>query len=156
MTRLTSKYEKCHSGNARTALHCDLSFNKGKKPPNIEQRLENVYADRVTKKAKVHFWIPEVRKGREDLSDDERPGRPPNIGLGDVLVHRLEADLHTTAREIAGSLGISSQAVINHMLGCLAMKSFHLRWVPQTFTDAQKAARVSCTQEMIRFLDNGA
>jgi DNA-binding Lrp family transcriptional regulator len=45
-----------------------------------------------------------------------------------VLAHTFEADLHTTARKIADSLGISPQTAINHMRDGLGMKRFHFQW----------------------------
>jgi hypothetical protein len=51
------------------------------------------------------FLDRRVYKGREDLSDDQHSGRPPDIGLDEVLAHGLEADLHTIVRKIADSLG---------------------------------------------------
>jgi DNA-binding CsgD family transcriptional regulator len=81
--------------------------------------------------------------GGEDLSDEERLGRPPDLSLDEVLAHRLEADSRTTARKIADSLGISSKTVVNHLRDGLGMKCFHLQWVPHTLAEAQKATRVS-------------
>jgi hypothetical protein len=60
-------------------------------------------------KTQVYFLIAEVRSGREDLSDEERPGRRLDIGLDEVLAHGLEADPHMMAHKIADSLGISSR-----------------------------------------------
>jgi hypothetical protein len=67
------------------------------------------------KKTQVCFWIAEVRRGREDLSDHERPGRQPDISLDELSAHRIEADPQTTVRKIADFLGISPQTVIDHL-----------------------------------------
>jgi hypothetical protein len=147
MMLLTSKYEKYHSGNYRTAVHCAFSFQKGNKPPNIVQSLENVYEDRAMKRMQVYFWIAEVRRGREDFSDEDQPGGPPDIGLDEVLVHRSEAESHMTARKIADSPRISPQTVINHLQDGLGMKCFHLRQVLHTLTEVQKSARVLCPRD---------
>jgi hypothetical protein len=46
-------------------------FKEGKEPPKIIQRFENVSGDRAMKKTQVYFWIAEICRGREDLSDEE-------------------------------------------------------------------------------------
>jgi hypothetical protein len=37
------------------------------------------------KKTQVVFSVAEVRRAREDLSDQERPGKPPTVGLDEIL-----------------------------------------------------------------------
>jgi hypothetical protein len=101
-------------------------FKDVNKPLNITQRSENVYGGKALKKTQVYIGIAEVRRGCEDFSDGKRPGRPPGIGLDEVLVHRYEADPYTTAGKIAHSLGMSPQTVINHLGDCLGMKCFQL------------------------------
>jgi hypothetical protein len=105
-------------------------IKEGIHPKEIPGRLRNVYGEGAMKKTQVFFWAAEVRRGREDLSDEERPGRPTTRGLDEILAHRLEKDPHTTARKLATSLGISHQTVLNHLRDNLKMKCYCLRWVP--------------------------
>jgi hypothetical protein len=51
--------------------------------------------------------VGEARRGREDLSDEERPGKLPTTGFSEILVDDLERDRQTTARRLVTSLGIS-------------------------------------------------
>jgi hypothetical protein len=67
-------------------------FKEGNKHPNIIQPRANVYVDRTMKETQVYFWIAEVRRGREDLSEDERPERSLDIDLDEMRADRLEAD----------------------------------------------------------------
>jgi hypothetical protein len=77
------------------------------------------------RKTQLYFWTAEACRDREDLSDDERTGRSPDVGLDEVLAHKLEADPHTTTCKIADSLGTSPQILINDMRDGLVMGSSH-------------------------------
>jgi hypothetical protein len=79
------------------------------------------------KKTRIFFWVEEIRRRREDLSDEERSRRLPIAGLDEVLVYRLEWDTHKTVCRLAASLGLSPQTVIAHLHEGLEMKRFHLK-----------------------------
>jgi hypothetical protein len=55
-------------------------------------------------------------QGSEDLSDEDAPGRPRDVGLDEILRHRIEMDAHATALKLAHSLGIPPQTV-SHIYG---------------------------------------
>jgi hypothetical protein len=103
------------------------------------------------KKTQVFFWVGEVRPGRED---EKRPGRPPTASLDEILAYRLERDSYTTACRLTASMGISPHMVIAMLHKALGMKCFHLRWVPHTLIDPQKANKIRSAQEMTWALDN--
>jgi hypothetical protein len=65
-------------------------LKKDNTPLNILSRLQNIFRERAMKQTQVHFWIREIRRGREDLSDEERPGRR-NAGSSD----RIGSTYHT-------------------------------------------------------------
>jgi hypothetical protein len=56
----------------------------------IPGHLSQVYAADAIKKTQVFHWVWEIRAGREDLSDEARPGRPCQGNLDAVLAHELE------------------------------------------------------------------
>jgi hypothetical protein len=87
------------------------------------------------KKTQVFFWVTEVRRGRKDFSDQERAGKPPIVGLDDILAYRLERDPDTAARRLTASLGISPNRVLTRLHEGLGMKFYHLRSVPHTLTE---------------------
>jgi hypothetical protein len=59
-------------------------------------RLRNVSHEAVMKKIQIFFWVGKVRRGREDLSDEERLGRPPVADFDEIIAFRLERDPRTT------------------------------------------------------------
>jgi hypothetical protein len=101
-------------------------IKEGIQPKEIPGRLSNVYGEEAMKKTQVFFWVAEVRRRRENLSDEERPGRSATPGFDEILAHRLARDPHTTACKLATSLGISNQTVFNHLHDSLKMKCYYL------------------------------
>lgn len=51
-------------------------FKLGKKCSETYELLKKVYGDDCMSKARVYEWFNRFKNGREDLNDDERPGRP--------------------------------------------------------------------------------
>jgi predicted transcriptional regulator len=64
---------------------------------------------------------------------------PPEIGIDAIISHEIEMDPPTTTRELALSLGVSPQIVINHLQHDLKMKRSHLAGVT-------KDERVRCVK----------
>jgi hypothetical protein len=131
-------------------------LKEGIRPKEIPARLLNVYHQAAMKKSQISFAVGGVGRGRENLADEERPGRPPTASLDEILAYRLERDPHVTARRLAASLGISPQTMIAHLYEGFGMKYFHLRLVLHAFTDSQKAKRLRFAQEMIEALDTNS
>jgi hypothetical protein len=115
---------------------------EGIHPKEIPAHFGNIYGEETMKKTQVFFWVTEVRRWRNDLSDEERPGKPPTTGLDDILAHRLERDPHMMVCRLAASLRISYQTVFNNFHESLGLKYYHLRWVPHTPNDDQKAKMI--------------
>jgi hypothetical protein len=59
-------------------------LKEGNKPLHILSRRQNVVGERAVKQTQVYCWISEIRRGREDLSDEERLGRR-NAGSSDRI-----------------------------------------------------------------------
>jgi hypothetical protein len=58
--------------------------------------------------------MSEIRRGRKDLSDKERPWQAADIAIDEMLAHRIDLDPHTTAWKLAHSLGGSLQTMVAH------------------------------------------
>jgi hypothetical protein len=101
----------------------------------------------------VLYWVREIRAGREDLSNEAKPGRPCQINLDTVLAHKLELDPNTTTQKLALSLGVSAQTVTNHLHHNLGMKCYHLRWISHGVDNSQKAERVRLARIMLEALN---
>jgi hypothetical protein len=94
-------------------------------PTQIPERLSKAYGADAMKRTQVFSSVREICSRGEDRSDQPRAGRPPQIGLDTILAHKLELDRHTTARNLALSLGVSFPIILNHLHENLGMKRYH-------------------------------
>jgi transposase len=124
-------------------------FEEGMKAQEICDRLQNHYHENALKLSAVYKWIGEVKCGRNDLSDLEKPGRLPDESLDPVIAARYEMDPSCLARKIARSLGIALSTVCRCFTEVLGLSYPHLRWIPHTLTPAQKVARVEIAKRML-------
>jgi hypothetical protein len=101
---------------------------KGQVPaPEIIAKLQQHYGDNALKRTQVYFWIGEVRRGRENLSDVKRLGRSADETLSDLVAGMYGEDPGFSARKIARSLRIATNTVIFHLRNSLGLKCYHRR-----------------------------
>ncbi|PNF37233.1 hypothetical protein B7P43_G00377 [Cryptotermes secundus] len=74
------------------------------------EMLTKAYGESVMSKTRVYEWYKRFQDGREDVADDERPGRP-STSTTDENVEKVKAmimnDRRITIREVADDVGIS-------------------------------------------------
>jgi hypothetical protein len=76
-------------------------------PKEIHRRLKTVSSDGARKRTQVYWWVLEVQRGHEDVSDSPRLERPPDIGTDEILAHRLGRDPRAMVRKLAYLLEVS-------------------------------------------------
>jgi hypothetical protein len=138
-------------GKSRNVIHVlsTVSANLG---VEIVCRLKKQYGDHALSRTQVYFWINDAKWGRTDLSTIASPGREPDEGLAVFIAGKSDADPHLLARNFAHSLGIATSTAYCFRNQVLGMKCRHLRWVSQTFTDAQKAMPAELAQSTLQAL----
>ncbi|CAF3476377.1 unnamed protein product [Rotaria sp. Silwood1] len=86
----------------------------------------------------VRKWTKRFREGREDVSDDPRPGRPISV-LTDENIERIrqviEDDPHSTYDDITVETGLSRGTIERIIYNCLKMRRFTSRCVVHQLTD---------------------
>ena len=124
----------------------------GETPLDIYNKMVLVYRD-VLSYLRVKNWAKRFREGRESLEDDAKSGHPISVITPhtiDMVRNIVEDDPHSTVAEIGLYLDISTGSVDDILVNHLEYRKISSRWAPHNLTQAQKSARLSCTQELLR------
>jgi hypothetical protein len=127
-------------------------WNEGISADKITTRLQAQFGEASYKIRTVRFWIAEVQRGRADLYDEIRSGRPPLDDIDAKILGILDKSPFESARSIADSLGVTHVTVLNHLHLSIGFKSYHLRWVPHLLTEDLRQKRKEGARAMLRLL----
>lgn len=121
-------------------------------------RLRLAFHDEAPSRATVYNWFNEFKRGRTNLTDDLREGRPSTATTEDnisVVRRMIETDKRVTYQQIRTSLGIGMSQVHKILHEHLAVRKLCARWIPHNLTEAQKLRRVDWCREMIQKFNGG-
>ena len=110
------------------------------------------YGESAMSKTSVYEWYKRFQDGREDVEDDERPGRPStsttdeNVGKVKEMVMN---DRRITIREVADDVGISIGSRHGIFSNVLGMKRVAAKSVPKLLNFEQKQRRMEVAQESL-------
>lgn len=127
-------------------------WKRGIKAADIVRQLESVFGASALQKTAVYKWIERFKGGRESLEDDDRSGRPAeaitkaNINAVEEVVMN---DRRVTIAEIEAQVGISEKSIRRILHDHLQMTKLSAVWVPKLLGPAQRADRVSISQELL-------
>jgi transposase len=100
--------------------------NEGADARQIADRLQTQFAEDCYQLRTVQFWLAEIRRGRQDLHDEIRSGRPPLNGLDNKILAILEKSPFESSYSIGKRLRVVQSTVIRHLHESAGFKSFHL------------------------------
>lgn len=133
-------------------------YKSGLDHTQCHQRLTAAFPDSGPSLATVTGWYREFKRGRDNLQDESRTGRPSTANTEtnvDRVRDLLNADRRVTYDIIEASLGISSGTVRKILHEELGVKKLTSRWVPHLLTQEQKDCRVEWCRFMLRKFDGG-
>jgi transposase len=109
--------------------------NNGLGADAIEEKLRAQFAEDAYSLRTVQGWIAEVKRGREDLYDEPRPGGP----LARDLTRRIQEVLNHNRFESAPSIvQVSHSTMLKYRHDNLGFRCFYLRWVAHLLTPELK------------------
>ncbi|CAF0904142.1 unnamed protein product [Rotaria sordida] len=120
----------------RTALHIE--------PIVIYNELYTVFVDEVPLLRTVQRWSKRFREGREEVEDEERPGRPITETTSENIEQvrdLIKDDPYATIDELEARSGLSHGTVQRIVSDHLQFKKVTARYVVKHLTNSQKAER---------------
>ena len=121
--------------------------------------LTKAYGESAMSKKRVYEWYKRFQDGREDVEDDERPGRP-STSTTDENVEKVKEmvmnDRRITIREVADDVGISIVSCHEIFSNVLGMKRVAAKFVPKLLNFEQKQRRMEVAQESLNDVNDDA
>ena len=128
----------------------------GKSPTETLAMVRSVYGDQTLSRARVFMWHKRFRDGREDVDDDERPGRPSS-SRNEENVRKVRdlvrSDRRLSIKMMADQLGLNRETVRLVLIEDLGMRKICAKMVPRLLTDDQKQRRVDACQDILQQLE---
>jgi histone-lysine N-methyltransferase SETMAR len=116
-------------------------------------RLVAAWGDQASSDRTVLNWFHEYERGKLDVSDAPRSGRP-RTAVSDEMIDAvrllIEDDPHTTYQQIECSLEISSPAICSILHDHLKLRRVCARCVPHQLTNDQKRLRIQFCRESLQ------
>lgn len=129
-----------------------------KSPTECFQILKEVFGDNAMSRARVFEWHKRFYEGREEVEDDERPGRPVTVRSEENVQKVCEIvrkDRRLSIRMIGDMLNINKETVRQILHDELNMKKVCAKLVPKNLTQEQKDNRKDiCSDIVARLADD--
>ena len=121
--------------------------------------LKKAYGESAMSKTRVYEWYKRFQDGREDIEDDERPGRP-SISTTDENVEKMKEIVmngrRITIREVADDVNISIGSCHEIFSNVLGMKRVAAKFVPKMLSFEQEQWRMLVAQESLNEVNDDA
>jgi hypothetical protein len=116
------------------------------------QLLREVYGEDTLSRARVFEWHRKFLGGREDVEDDERPGRPITMKTDenvDKVRTLVRNDRRLSIRMTAEELNVDKETVRQILTENLKMKTVCAKMVPKNLREYQKLNREEMCQNVL-------
>jgi len=127
-------------------------FKKGKKATEAREELRQVYGRNVIKKRQCQNWFARFRGGDFSVKDAHRSGRPSEID-DDKIKALVQANKHSTVRELATALKVSIGSVHGHLKSLGFVKKLDV-WVPHELKEIHLTKRMNVCDQLTKREEN--
>ena len=116
-----------------------FQFKLGRKAAETAHYINEAFGPGTTTECTARWWFRKFCGSDESHEDDERSGRPSDVN-NDQLRALVEANPHTTVRELASELDVTYTTISNHLWEFGKTKKLD-KWVPHELNGNQKKRR---------------
>jgi len=127
-------------------------FKKGKKATEAREELRQVYGRNVIEKRQCQNWFARFRGGDFSVKDAHRSGRPSEID-DDKIKALVQANKHSTVRELATALKVSIGSVHGHLKSLGFVKKLDV-WVPHELKEIHLTKRMNVCDQLTKREEN--
>lgn len=130
-------------------------YLEGKTASEIKNKMDGVLGDNSPSFSTISFWVSEFKRGRTDIRDESRSGRPKTATTPKFVAQvkeMVQQDRRVKVREIGEAIGISSERVLHILKEQLGMRKMCARWVPHLLNDKQKERREELSRSNLELL----
>lgn len=117
--------------------------------------LKEVFGENVMSRARVFEWHKRFSEGREEVEDDERPGRPVSVKTEEnaqKINEIVRKDRRLSIRMIADMVNINKETVRKILHDELNMTKVCAKMVPKNLTQEQKDNRMNICSDIMNRL----
>ena len=124
-----------------------FQFKLGRKTAEIARDINNAFGPGTTNERTAQWWFKKFHIDEESLEDDERSGRPSDVG-NDFLRALVNANSRTTVRELAAESGVTPMPISNHLKEIGKTKKLD-KWVPHELNENKKMRRFEVSSALL-------
>ena len=119
--------------------------------------LKKVYGDECLSRTQVFEWFERFKEGREEIRDDQRPGRPSTSNM-DANVEKVgeivRQNRRLSIRAVAELINIDKETVRQILRNSFNMKKVCSKMVPRHLTPEQKEIRMNICTDILQNIEN--
>jgi len=142
---------------AEQGVNVKFCVKLGKPATETYHLLKKVYGDECLSRTQVFEWFKRFKEGREEIGDDQRPGRPStskteaNIEkIGEIVRQNRRLSI----RAIAELINIDKETVRQILHNNFNMKKVCSKMVPRLLTPDQKEIRMNICADILQNTEN--
>ena len=122
-------------------------FRLGRKATEAASNICHTMGEDVVSNRTAQNWFSRFKKGKFDLDDLPRSGRPLKVDV-DALQQLIEEDPRLTTRDLSERLGCSHVAIEKHLRELGKTWKYSV-WIPHELTPLQQQRRVDSCMELL-------
>ena len=145
------------SVNVEQRVNVKFCVKLGKSATETYDMLKNVYGDECLSRTQVFEWFKRFKKGREEIGDDQRPGRP-STSKTDANIEKVgeivRQNRRLSIRAVAELINIDKETVRQILHNNFNMKKVCSKMVPRLLTPEQKEIRMNICADILQNIEN--